>query len=178
LSDNFYRDPAEKFSQGDIIITPHLHVTGADLEPDADGFVEITAQGRSAAALILNFDCEIDKKWSKRFVVCPITPLTDLPQDQRTNARKNRTAHLFFMPRYKAILADSVAVLNQQTTINRDLLDPSKRLATLDVEGRLALYAQFVRWLSRWELRELKCPNCNTNFDPAIALPVRSPDDE
>jgi hypothetical protein len=127
--------------------------------------------------LILNFDCEIDKPWSQRFVVCPIVPLEELPSNQRANAKHNRTAHLLFMPRHKAILVDSVAVLNQQTTIDRMLIDPSMRLATLDVQGRLALYAQFVRWLSRWELTELTCPRCGADFDPTTALPIRQPDE-
>jgi hypothetical protein len=176
LSDNFYREPAPKLSQGDILIAPHLHVNSMVAVAD-QGSIEITAIGRAVPALILNFDCEIDKPWSKRFVVCPIIPLEDLPKDQRTNAKRNRTAHLFFMPRYREILQDSVAVLNQQTTIDRALLDPSKRLVTLDVQGRLALYAQFVRWLSRWELTELTCPRCGADFDPTLALPVRQPDE-
>lgn len=175
MSDIFYRVPAPNLSQGDIIVTPHLHIEEAGAVRE-DGSIEFTAKGRSTPALILNFDCEIDKPWSQRFVVCPIVPLVDLPQNQRTNAKNNRIAHLFFMPRYKAILTDSVAVLNQQTTINRKLIDPSKRLATLDVQGRLALYTQFVRWLSRWELAELTCPRCGADFDPTIALPVREPD--
>jgi hypothetical protein len=175
LSDIFYRVPAPNLSQGDIIVTPHLHIEEAGAVRE-DGSIEFTAKGRSTPALILNFDCEIDKPWSQRFVVCPIVPLVDLPQNQRTNAKNNRIAHLFFRPRYKAILTDSVAVLNQQTTINRKLIDPSKRLATLDVHGRLALYTQFVRWLSRWELAELTCPRCGADFDPTIALPVREPD--
>jgi hypothetical protein len=155
---------------------PHLHVNST-AEIDGEGQMEFTAKGRPAPALILNFDCEIDKQWSKRFVVCPIIPLSELPDNQRTNAKNNRTAHLFFMPRHRELLPDSVAVLNQQTTYDRTLLDPSKRLATLDVQARMALYTQFVRWLSRWELTELTCPRCGSEFDPTIALPVRRPDE-
>jgi hypothetical protein len=99
LSDSFYRDPTPKLSQGDIIVTPHLHIEEAGAV-GADGFIEITATGRATPALILNFDCEIDKPWSDRFVVCPIVSLDELPSNQRTNAKNNRIAHLFFMPRH------------------------------------------------------------------------------
>jgi hypothetical protein len=163
-------------SQGDIVVLPHLHID-TTAEIDGEGLMEFTVKGRPAPALILNFDCEIDKPWSKRFVVCPIVPLESLPQGQRTNAKNNRTAHLFFMPRHKAILPDSVAVLNQQTTIDRMVIDPAKRIATLEVQARMALYTQFVRWLSRWELTDLTCPRCGGEFDPTIALPVRRPDE-
>lgn len=176
MPDLFYRDPTPNLSQGDIIVTPHLHITEAGAVGE-DGSITLVTRGRAAPALILNFDCEIDKPWSQRFVVCPIVPLEELPSNQRANAKHNRTAHLLFMPRHKAILVDSVAVLNQQTTIDRMLIDPSMRLATLDVQGRLALYAQFVRWLSRWELTELTCPRCGADFDPTTALPIRQPDE-
>jgi hypothetical protein len=125
----------------------------------------------------MNFDCEIDKPWSETVVVCPFVPLSDLPTTQRTHAKNNRIAHLFFMPRYKAVLEDSVAVLNQQTTLDRTLIDLSKRVATLDKTGRFALYGQFVRWISRWELRELTCPRCGLEFGAENVLPLRDPAD-
>lgn len=176
LSDSFYQDPSPKLSQGDIIVTPHLYVNER-AESEQDGSIEISAKSRAAPALILNFDCEIDKPWSERFIVCPIVPLDELPVNQRTNAKKNRIAHLFFLPRNKSILADSVTILNQQTTIARKLINPSERLATLSAQGRLALYAQFVRWLSRWELTDMTCPHCGVDFDPTLTLPVRHPDE-
>jgi hypothetical protein len=177
LSDPIYREPVEKIAQGDIVILPHLHIKEIQGIADDDGFVSIAAQGRLAPSLILNFDCEIEKPWSQRFVICPIVPLAELKDSQRTNAKNNRIAHLFSMPRYKDILVDSVAVLNQQTTIDRSLVNPSKRLATLTVVGRLALYGQWIRWLTRWELATITCPGCQTEIEPAAILGVRDPSD-
>jgi len=175
--DTFYREPLANLCQGDILVTPHLRIaTQADIL-DADGLIEFTGKGRPNLGLIMNFDCEIDKPWSETVVVCPILPLNEISPNQRTNARKNRIAHLFFMPRYKAVLEDSVAVLNQQTTLDRTLIDLSKRVATLDKTGRFAFYAQFVRWISRWELTELTCPRCGVEFEVENVLPTRNPDD-
>jgi hypothetical protein len=96
----------------------------------------------------------------------------------RGDAKRNRIAHLFFMPRFKDLLPDSVAVLNHLTTVQREVIRSTRRLATLHVIGRKALYAQFLRWLSRWELAEVQCPHCEMLFSPASALPTRAPEDE
>jgi len=74
-------------------------------------------------------------------------------------------------------MPDSIAFLNQMTVVQKDLLKPATRIATLHTLGRRALYAQFLRWLSRWELVELPCPNCGTIFDPSITQPIRAPED-
>ena len=55
------------------------------------------------------------------------------------------------------------------------MIDLSKRIATLDTTGRFALYAQFVRWISRWELTELTCPQCGIEIPAEDILPVRDP---
>jgi hypothetical protein len=71
---------------------------------------------------------------------------------------------------------DSVAILNQLTTVHEDTLKSLNKLATLHVVGRKAMYAQFLRWLSRWVLAEIQCPHCGITFDPS-ALPTRAPED-
>ncbi len=77
------------------------------------------------------------------------------------------------MERYKDLLVDSIAVLNQQTTLDRSLIDLPKRVATLSTAGRLAFYAQFVRWISRWELTGVTCPQCGLEIAVQDVLPVR-----
>jgi hypothetical protein len=176
VSQNLFREPANKLSQGDIVVAPHLRINEA-LDAEVGERVEISATGRASLGVVINYDCEIDKPWSETLIVCPIIPLEQIGINQRTNAKANRLAHLFFMHRYQELWPDSVAVLNQQTTFDKKLIDPAKRLATLTVEGRQAFYGQFVRWLSRWELRELTCPNCGVEFDPTISLPIRNPDE-
>ena len=117
--DNFYREPIAKLSQGDILVTPHLRVSKTDTTPDYEGLVTFTATGRPALGVVMNFDCEIDKPWSLTVVVCPIVPLSELKESQRADAKRNRIAHLVFMPRYRDVIQDSVAILNQQTTLEQ-----------------------------------------------------------
>jgi hypothetical protein len=175
LSD-FYSEPTpDLLCQGDILITPHLYINKVDGIADSDGFIDISAQGRQVLGLIMNFDCELDKPWSQTVVVCPILPLSELQEKQRTDAKKNRIAHLFSIERYRDKWPDSVAVLNQQTTIDRTLIDLPRRLATLTTESRLAFYAQFVRWVSRWELKSIECPACETAINVESLLKVRNP---
>jgi hypothetical protein len=128
--------------------------------------------------LLLNHDCDIvQEKSSRRLVICPIKPLSELSEDRRGHAKRNRIAHLLFLPRYKDRLEDSVAVLSELTTVHIDRLLPINKLATLNVLGRKAMYAQYLRWMSRWVLAEIQCPHCEAIFDAAVVLPVRAPTD-
>jgi hypothetical protein len=190
----FYCEPVPELSQGDVVeIAPHAYLDPPlrHLALGSDGHEELkecrvaSLQPQAAVlatcspckALIVNYDCEISKRGTLRLLVCPIRPLSEFPPTDRGNLKANRTAHLFFLPRYREKLEDSVAVLNQLTTVHKVLLSDIDRLATLGKTGRLAFYGQFVRWLTRWELRLLTCPNCKAEFDPTLALPVRLPSD-
>jgi hypothetical protein len=106
-----------------------------------------------------------------------VVTLDALPKDNRANAKGNRIAHMFFLPRFKEHLVDSVVLLNQMTTVHRDIAEHFRRILTLAPEGRFGLYAQFIRWISRWELKEVECPNCSATFNLARTFPVRSPTD-
>jgi hypothetical protein len=192
-SQAFYEDPVAELSQGDIIhISPHsfldpplrsISLSDAGVPAVSDlslsnieGCGKIVAECRPSTALLLNYDCEIAKPTTKRLVVCPILPLAQFSPTDQGNIRRNRTAHLFFLPRFRQ-LEDSVAVLNQITTIHRVLLSDLHRIVTLSEIGRLGFYAQFVRWLTRWEMRTVSCPNCRVEFDPTLSLPLRSAGD-
>jgi hypothetical protein len=192
LADEFYQNPIADFSQGDIFdispgcsldpplravhdtVPPHVEEIDAS---EVSSFAHLVSANRASRALLVNYDCEIAKVATTRWIVCPIIDLSDLPEQDRGNAKRYRIANMFFLPRLGATLPDSVAILNQQTTISKDLLASSKRIATLAVTGRLAFYTQFLRWLTRWELREIECPQCRAKFNTSLALPVRSPND-
>ena len=194
-SRSLYETPVADLSQGDIIeISPHVFLDPplifVDRQPDGAvilyqseisqvaGQKEIVATCKPAQALIVNYDCEIAQEKTVRLVVCPIVSLSSFPPADQGNVKRNRKRHLFFLPRFQGKLEDSVVVLNQMTTIHRLLLCDLRRVATLTATGRLAFYAQFVRWLTRWELRNIPCPKCGTEFDPTLALPVRSAGDK
>jgi hypothetical protein len=194
-SREFYAAPIDDLSQGDIVeISPHLYLDPPirRIVPLAEGGIntlettlstgmsaaEVVAHCSPQRALIFNYDCEIAKPEMLRLLVCPVIGLSTFPPANHGNVKRNRTAHLFFLPRFQDKLDDSVAVLNQVTTVNRALLSQLTRIVSLAPIGRLAMYAQFIRWLTRWQLRELSCPNCRVEFDPTLSLPVRSAGDK
>jgi hypothetical protein len=194
-SAELYRDPVPDLSQCDVVeILPHAHLdpplrsvrelpTGqiqvSEVDPGSlTSETDVVAGCSPAKALIINYDCEIAKASVSRLVICPVISLSRFQQSDWGNVKRNRTASLFFLPRYRVSLEDSVAVLNQLTTVHRVMFSDLKRLVTLTTVGRLAFYAQFVRWLTRWELRKMPCPSCNVEFDPTLALPVRSAEDQ
>jgi hypothetical protein len=181
VANEYYCDPVEgQLRQGDIFeCGPHAWIdSNSGTLPTKNQEVPISTICRGAPALLLNHDCEIAHgKSSQRVVICPVKPLSEIAKDLQGHAKKNRIANLFFLPRYKERLGDSVAVLNQLTTVHVDALRSIERLATLDILGRKALYAQTLRWLSRWVLAEVQCPHCEIMFDPSRTLPTRAPND-
>src|ERR1035438_4878425 len=119
-SQAFYEDPVAELSQGDIIhISPHsfldpplrsISLSDAGVPAVSDlslsnieGCGKIVAECRPSTALLLNYDCEIAKPTTKRLVVCPILPLAQFSPTDQGNIRRNRTAHLFFLPRFRKL---------------------------------------------------------------------------
>ena len=176
MADSFYCDPLSELSQGDILEYAPQSLLGS-LAEDEEGSISVGF--RKERALILSPDCEITNsvRAQNRVILCPIKPLSKLTVSSHGDAKRNRIAHLFFLERHGAALPDSVAFLNQLTTVNKNVLESIPKIATLHVLGRKALYAQLVRWVSRWDLREVQCPQCEVPFDPSLRLPTRAPED-
>jgi hypothetical protein len=193
LAEELYETPREQFSQGDILeVVPHLHFQApltallADGEGGYRGSAEpvpvsndrqgqpVLSTCKRAMGLILTHDCEIDKDSIKSWIICPIVPISELPSAQRGDAKRNRIYSLLYLPSYRNVLPESIAVLNHLTTINKDLLRQEARLASLSDIGRRSLYMQFTRWISRWELRSIECPGCGLGLNLTQALPVRT----
>src|SRR5689334_5637886 len=51
--------------------------------PDSNGRCDVVATGRRGSALVLTHSCELDKGHNKRVIVCPISTIASLPEDQR-----------------------------------------------------------------------------------------------
>lgn len=180
-----------EFSQGDIFETaPHifldpplvaLHqseetVYKSDSEPfssfDQNG-QQIIAKCKRTTTILLTPDCEIDKPIVRYWHICPIVPLSRLKGNVHGDVKRNRVYSRFFLPANGTILPDSFIDFNQLSTVNSDLLKAAKRVLSLSDLGRHGMYSQFFRWLTRFELREIGCPNCGTTFNAADSLPVR-----
>lgn len=194
LAEELYETPREQSSQGDILESvAHIYlerpllalrkeaetIFRAEAEPfsqfDDKGGQMVVATCKRQRAILITHDCEIDKPQVKRWLVCPVVPIVVLSSGNRDRARRNRVYSMLHLPQYRDVLPESFVDFNQITTLEGDFVKGGKRLVSLSDIGRRALYSQFVRWLTRWELRDIHCPSCNVVFNPAIALPVRSP---
>ncbi len=198
MAQDFYQAPEDVASQGDIVeVLPHLYfdppITALSKAADGTysstpapgGFNDkagqaIVAVAKRCKALVITHDCEIDKKDKeghllvKRWIICPIVPLQDAGSSAyQDKVRRNRVYSALFLPKYQHILPDSFAHFGQLTTVHREAITDASRVLSLNDIGRRALYLQFVRWLTRWELADLRCPSCSTELNPASVLPVR-----
>jgi hypothetical protein len=87
--------------------------------------------------------------------------------------KRNRIFSMLYLPKLDRILVDSFVDFNQITTLDSEFVKSARRIISLSDIGRRSLYVQFIRWLTRWELREIVCPNCGEKFDPHANQPVR-----
>jgi hypothetical protein len=130
------------------------------------------AHCKRARAILITWDCENEKP-KRNWLICPVQPLADLPKTDQTNVKKNKVLSALYLPQYRDVLPDSFVNFNHISTLDRDLIQNGRRIVSLSNLGRSAFYNQFIRWLTRWKLREITCPNCSTKFDPTLSLPVR-----
>jgi hypothetical protein len=195
LPAELYESPRPEISQGDILeLLPHisldrpvfaLHKEGetetvfrATGEPyidfdDKDGQAVIAKCKRSKAILI-SHDCEVDKPQVKKWLICPVVAMEKLQPKNHDLLKRNRIFSMLYLPKFEKILVDSFVDFNHFTTLDSEFIKSGKRIISLSDTGRRALFVQFIRWLTRWELREITCPGCGTRFDPHADQPVRS----
>ena len=195
MLDPLFQPLSPQISQGDILeIAPHLFLDPPHtrlIQEEPNGFLRASivadckdspaehqaiAQCRPRLAIIITYDCEIDKPAVKHWIVCPLIPLSDLRKEQHSDARRNRIARFHFLPRNGAEFPDSVVLLDQITTIHRSLLETVRRVTALSDDGRLGLYTHFIRWLTRWKFDQVKCPNCHAEFNSALAMSAEAED--
>lgn len=190
---DLYETPRAKISQGDILeLLPHLSLNRPLLalskeaetifkamgEPypqfnDTDG-QDAIASCRRAKAILINNDCDIDKTHVTKWLICPVVPASKLQPKTREILKRNRIYAMLYLPRYAEVLVESFVDFNQITTLDAEYVKDAKRIVSLSDIGRRGLYVQFIRWLTRWELREIACPDCGATFDPHIDQPVRT----
>lgn len=190
-----YESPRPEISQGDVLdLLPHISLDKPLLalyregeaetvfravgEPytnfnDKDGHAVIAKCKRSRAILI-SPDCEVDKPQVKKWLICPVVLMDRLQPKNHDLLKRNRIFSMLYLPKFEKILPDSFVDFNHITTLDSEFIKSGKRIISLSDVGRRALYVQFIRWLTRWELREISCPNCATRFDPHAEQSVRT----
>ena len=196
MAEAIYETPGEKFSQGDIFeLLPHSYIeppllmlaqeAGSEAilrlspEPfvsfnDKDG-QRIVSMCKRGKGIILSHGCVIDKPQVRRWLVCPVIPLTEIPSGQRGDVKRNRAYSMLYLPQIREVLPESFVYLDQVSTIDAEIVRSAHRLVSLSDIGRKALFAQFIRSLTRWELRTIACPNCQMDINQSEALPVKTP---
>lgn len=190
---DLYEAPGTEISQGDILeLLPHISLNKpllalskeaetifrAVAEPhpqfnDKDG-QDVIATCKRTKAILISHDCEIDKTHVQNYLVCPVVPSHRLKPTTQDLLKRNRIYAMLYLPKYGDTLGESFVDFNHVTTLNAEFVKNATRILSLSDLGRRALYVQFIRWLSRWELREIACPSCGSIFDPHINQPVRS----
>ena len=193
MAEELYESPRGEISQGDILeLLPHVYLDKPLLalaketetilrcsgEPfphfDDKNGQQIVASCKRQRAILLSHDCEIDKKHVKGWLTCPVVPLVSLAPENRDRVKRNRIYAMLYLPRYRDVVHESFVDFNQITTLDAGYIKTATRLVSLSDMGRRALYAQFIRWLTRWELRDISCPSCRVAFNPSLVLPVRT----
>jgi hypothetical protein len=192
LSQELYEQPRQEFSQGDILyVAPHVFLDPPlfALQPQENGLhmfeqepfsnfddaagQKVVATCKRDKAIVLTHDCEMDKKQILRWHLCPVVPLSKLRPENQDRVKRNRIYSMFFLPRYGTVLMDSFVDFTHISTVGMDFIKTGQRILSLSDVGRQGLYVQFFRWLTRFELRDLNCPNCNVKFSPLSSLPGR-----
>ena len=192
MAEDLYEPPRAEISQGDIL----ARLPNACLVPPLQALFERTdgamaveseahpnfhdkhgqrviASCKRARALLLTYDCEIDKLAVNKWIVLPIIPLSLIPGGSHSDAKKNKIFSFLFLPSYRDVLEDSLVVLNHSTTLDRKFVETATRILSLSDLGRKALYAQYIRWLTRWQLNEIRCPSCSALFNASDGMTVR-----
>ena len=192
MAEDLYEEPRAEISQGDILEklpSAYLAAPLRALFVRDDGAMEVESENhpnfndkqgqpvvascKRAKALLLTYDCEIDKPAVKNWIVVPLVPLSVIPGASHGDAKKNKIFSLLYLPSYRDIIEESVLVLNHVTTLDREFVQRTKRILSLSDVGRRALYAQYIRWLTRWQLSEIHCPNCDVSFNASDGMTVR-----
>lgn len=128
---------------------------------------------RTYSAILLNQSCDVDKGYPK-LVLLPVIPLSSLSADKQNLVKKNRIFSYLHLPPFRDLLAESFVSFLEPMVVSRPLLDNTKRIASLNETGRRALYVQYTRWLTRWQLAEVGCPGCGLVFNPSDTLPIEN----
>jgi hypothetical protein len=174
LSD-LYEALNPSLSQGDIIsIVPHVIIQG--MRDIVGGEVPTPAwdfKDRKEKAILLTRDCHLDRPDTKWCQVCPVLPIKTIEPKNLGNLKKNKLYQYFHLPAVNEF-PESFVDFSVVTTVSVDLIKPETRITTLNDDGRRSFYGQYIRWLTRWELRDISCPSCGTSFNPSQSLPVRS----
>ncbi len=179
MTSPFYRSPEATLCQGDILACiPQIHLRAeprllhrVTLAGNRDGFetadairpemsvatrtgVMVPADCDATQAILLTFDCEIDKdKYRSVALIRPIDP--KWPESQQDIIRRNARFPFFHLPADPSYpgLPESYVDLRRLCTLSKEIVDSNRRIAALTETSRQALLLQFFRYFTRIDLK-------------------------
>ena len=173
----YYRPVGRQVCQGDILErVPQLYLkeqpkplrkatlagnrTSYELEDLAEGALPTTSEEgilvpahcQVTRAMLLTYDCEIDKDRKHRTVAL-IRPLSArMPAQDRATIHENRRFAFFYLPAGGELLPECYVDFRRICTVSPQWVDSATRLASLTAIARQAMLLQFFRFLTRVEL--------------------------
>ena len=173
----FYRPIPEKLCQGDVFErVPLLHLKelpptlkrvtlpgnregfelteplSAEAPPKVHAGLLVPALVDHTRGILLTYDCEIDKPGVKHLTVALVRPLDPLPDDQKELLRQGRSFAYFHLPAAADGGSESYVDFRRLATLSVEIVQSSKRVASLSEIAWQALLFQFIRFFSRVEV--------------------------
>jgi hypothetical protein len=174
---SFYRAVDPQLCQGDVLErVPHVYLKDhplplrpttlpgkkpgyqltelppGELPKTPDEGVLVPAMCQVTRAMLLTYDCEIDKD-TKHRTIALIRPIAaNMPDRDRTIIRENKKYAFFYLPAGGDQLPESYVDFRRICTVSPEWVDSATRLASLSVDARQAMLLQFFRFLARVEL--------------------------
>ena len=168
MSQDLYEPIRTDLRQGDIFEPlPSASLAGSAQNPIAE------LSKNSYRSILLNQSCDLDKGY-KKLVVLPVLPLHLRNATDQNLIKKNRIFASLYLPAFGSSFPDCFVSFPEPTTVARSLLEACNRVVSLSEVGRRSLYIQYTRWLTRWTLAEISCPQCGVAFSPSDALPIEN----
>ena len=177
-ADPFYRQVKEQLCQGDVlerVPLPHLkempcplkktmlrgHREGFELGeplslatlPTPNSGLLVPALCDYTRALVLTYDCEIDKPDAKYLTVALVRPLDSrMPDEQKALIRGGQVFASFHLPSLAAIGGESYVDFRRLACLSVDIVKSAKRVASLSDIAWKAFLFQMIRFLSRIDI--------------------------
>lgn len=124
---------------------------GAQATTPEEGIL-VPAHCHITRAMLLTYDCEIDKDRKHRMVAL-IRPLpASMPAQDRATIRENRRFAFFYLPAGGERLPESHVDFRRICTVTPTWVDSAHRVASLTTVARQAMLLQFFRFVARVEL--------------------------
>lgn len=165
---------ASELSQGDILsqvivgssVSPLISLSKTTIKnsqqawlpnsgwkPDNNQYGHYLSKGKMIYALVMSHDCEIDKNSKgSRILVSAVSPL-DVVSNQEVRQAILEQRYFASMPLPGVPnIGDCYADLRTMTHLDRNLVDRSKRVASMTESARIRLQAQLIGFFTRRKL--------------------------